>query len=151
MREATPEIEYYGALLEFSKAILNAESEEEIAAIREEIPKVLNERFGYDSAESEVFIARLNNWIKIIDENDIDLDELESMIESVVNDEISAEEANEILTSSNSTESLTETSSVNPQNDVGIAAGGIGIGIGIFLGCYALKKKLLKSKFHKGL
>lgn len=133
MREATDETEYeyYVKLLEFCRAILNAESEEEVETIKEEIPVFLRENYGYDDVAVDGYMTHINNIMEKVETGEIDLNEIPLQV-------------NELQ----STETVQETQ--NTIRDVGIATAGIGIGLGLLLGCMALRKKTAKKK-NKGL
>lgn len=133
MREAT-EVDYYETMLEYSQAILNAETEEEVQVVREEISEMLMNEYGYEG-DGPAIVAYMN--------------QLECWLEKVESGEITTDELAAKITSHFEMESIqsTEESSVKPIQTAGTV--GIGIGLAVFLGCMTMKKRILKNKKDK--
>lgn len=135
--EKITEREYYETMLDSCKAILNAESEEEVQFVREDVAKELSERFGYDEIAVDMYMTRVEKWVELAETGEMTTDEMMQAI----NDRFSE------------TETLTEAQS-NAASTLATAlasGGGIGLALGIFMGICKLKKKNLESKKSRGL
>ncbi len=133
MREATVEIK---SILEYCKAILNAENEEEILGIKAEIGNVYRAN-GFTEEEVQRY---LNN-----------VDEVVAMLES---GEVTISESGELIRKEVPTQEVTEVNSVGVNtNSQANTLAGIGLGtVGATLvACIAIKKRFFKNKKNKNL
>ncbi|MCX4365714.1 MAG: hypothetical protein OSJ70_08090 [Bacilli bacterium] len=132
MVDATSENEYYEMILEYCKAIVNAETEEEVESIKEEFAETLKTQ-GYDDITVDQFLTNLNNSVEAVESGKSSVADYESQLDSFHNE----------------TETLQEVP-VNTQQTMMVGSG-VGIGLGILAGCFALRKKTLKNKNVKNL
>ncbi len=141
MREAT---DGYKAYL-YCQAILNAESEEEIAALREE---VINEyrSHGYSEDEIKEFLNRLDDAVEKLESGEYYLGE-DYQIHSY--DELS------VSTAPAPTEELVQTTQPVVNNDGSLVNTKAGIGLGVtgalIVACLAVKKIILKNNKSRRL
>ena len=136
MREATPELE---RILDFCKQILNAETNEEIEVIKEDIATMLHEE-GYGEEPVEYFMAKLDEVLELIE-----------------NEELVFNENGQLVPGPNAEQETIEAGSLEPipENNVknnqtlGIAA--MGLSLSLLVGCMAVRRKINNSKQHKNL
>jgi len=132
MREATVELE---SILEYCKAILNAETEEEVLAIKAEIGNIYK-AVGYTEEEVQTY---LNN-----------IDAIVVMVES---GEATISESGELVRSEVPTQKITEVSGagMNVTSSQANTLAGIGLGVvgATLVACLAMKKRLFKNKKNK--
>lgn len=134
MREADSEVEYYEMILYYCKAILNAENEEEVEVIKEDIVKSLQEQ-GLDEVAIDQFLTNVNNSVEAVESEKATVEDYENQLEAF-KESYEAETVQEVP------------ANVSPTIMTGT---GVGIGLGILVGCFALRKKTLKNKKSKGL
>lgn len=134
MREADSEVEYYEMILYYCKAILNAENEEEVEVIKEDIVKSLQEQ-GLDEVAIDQFLTNVNNSVEAVESEKATVEDYENQLEAF-KESYEAETVQEVP------------ANVSPTIMTGA---GVGIGLGILVGCFALRKKTLKNKKSKGL
>lgn len=132
----TTEREYYEIMLDGCKSILNSETDDEVQIAREEINSILVERFGYDEVSADEYMTRVDKWVDLVENGEMTTDEMMQAI-------------NERFPE---TEAITEIQSDAGLNSLQTGAT-IGLGFGAFfgtlMGCYALKKQVLKNKKNR--
>lgn len=142
--------EFYDILFGYCRAILNAETEEEALAIREEMPGALKELWGYDDVQTEAFMTRVDLVVEKLDGHEDLLEEAQKLTTEIISGNLTPEEANAILKEQLITETSQEQTPQNVQTNYGIAAG-VGLALSVFIGAYVWKMKTLKNKKNKGL
>lgn len=139
MRDAeagVSEAEFYETMLEYCQAILNAETEEEVQEIKEQVVEMLVNEYGYDEDDPsiDVYMTRLDHGIDMIESGEATYDEILTEIHERFEPE-----------------AIQEVDAIPVQtNNVAITAG-LGLGLGVFIGCIAMRKKTLKNKKNKSL
>ncbi len=136
MREATPELE---RILDFCKQILNAETNEEIEIIKEDIATMLHEE-GYGEEPVEYFMAKLDEVLELIE-----------------NEELVFNENGQLVPGPNAEQETIEAGSLEPipennvQNNQTLGIAAMGLSLSLLVGCMAVRRKINNSKQHKNL
>ncbi|MCX4364799.1 MAG: hypothetical protein OSJ70_03405 [Bacilli bacterium] len=136
MREATPELE---RILDFCKQILNAETNEEIEVIKEDIATMLHEE-GYGEEPVEYFMAKLDEVLELIE-----------------NEELVFNENGQLVPGPNAEQETIEAGSLEPipennvQNNQTLGIAAMGLSLSLLVGCMAVRRKINNSKQHKNL
>ncbi len=133
MKEATIDIKI---ILEYCKAILNAETEEEVLEIKAELAEV----YRKNGLTEEDIQRYLNN-----------VDEVVAMVES---GEITISENGQLVRKEVPTQEVTEVNSadVNTSSQANTLAGiGLGAVGATLVACIAIKKRFFKNKKNKNL
>lgn len=147
MRDASGELNDY---VEYCKMILNAETEEEIEAIKETIPQKLREQ-GYNDVQIKNWINRMDFTLEILENREMSIEEYEQTMNVFLQ-----LEGNKYYNVPDSIKEDSQAETLQPiPGNITIAdyAPKIigGLTFSVILGCIALKKKALKNKKNKSL